>query len=176
MKTNLILIVLILQSFVSYGQSVHFSFKDGSHAAYYLEHLDKFTFDGEMMNVHMQGGDIYSWDHSLMDHYRYTDEDVSGLGGNELIKLSPLLVYPNPTSGHIYIDYTLDSKQKVYLEIIDQQGKTIYRTDLGVQQLGKQIVTWSGTDSQSHSVPSGAYICRLVTSKMQVSKRFIIQR
>lgn len=173
----MILLFLVLHSLVSQSQSVTFSFTDGSQDSYYLEGLDKFTFDGELMNVHLLSGTIYSWDLSLMDYYRYIEEGVvTGLNDAVASELTPLLIYPNPTSGELFFDYSLGTRQNVQLEITDQYGKSVYIAHTGIQNPGKQTFNWSGTDFRGYSVPSGIYFCRLLTSKMQVSKAFIIQR
>ena len=50
-------------------------------------------------------------------------------------------VYPNPTSGTITLNMTLDRTAPVRLEVLDLLGKTVLRSDLGTLTTGRSTRT-----------------------------------
>jgi outer membrane protein assembly factor BamB len=70
---------------------------------------------------------------------------------------------PNPFTGTVTIDYGLPAAGEADLYIYDLCGRMVRRLETGAGTSGS--VTWDGRDSDSVPLPSGAYICRLCSSR-----------
>ena len=74
----------------------------------------------------------------------------------ELFKLSP--AYPNPFNNTIKIDYSLEKRGHVDIEIFDTNGKWIKNLAGSLMSRGKHVVTWSGDDDNGNIISSGTYL------------------
>lgn len=71
---------------------------------------------------------------------------------------------PNPMSDRTEIDYVLRRQSSVEIRVIDPQGKTLYRSDLGMQEAGDRTLEWDGRTNKGEPVPSGTYFIELTLS------------
>jgi hypothetical protein len=175
MRKFFLLTIAILPFFAANGQSIQFSFTDNTEQSYIIDDTRKATFTGDVMNLHLVDGTVYSWNLSTMKHYTYNEGLVTSLEGNAGSKLAPMSIYPNPTTGQLAVNYTLDARMLVNLEVLDLQGRKVRHMELGEQSVGAQTVQWDGLDSGGKSVAAGTYLCRIITPRVQMSRTFIIQ-
>ncbi|MBS1536412.1 MAG: T9SS type A sorting domain-containing protein [Bacteroidetes bacterium] len=83
---------------------------------------------------------------------------------------------PNPFSTSTNIEFALQDKSMVKLDIIDVFGNVVTTLINAEQTSGSHSVTWNGTDAQGNPVASGTYIYRLsagnhvLNGKMTLSK------
>lgn len=83
---------------------------------------------------------------------------------------------PNPFSTSTNIEFTLQEKSMVKLDIIDVFGNVVTTLINAEQTSGTHPVSWNGTDAQGNLVASGTYIYRLsagnnvLYGKMTLSK------
>jgi hypothetical protein len=82
-------------------------------------------------------------------------------------------VYPNPFNGHIDIEVQMQSADKIQIEIIDLQGRTIRILENGHLNAGTHIIHWEGQTKKGDDVPPGVYFCRYSDSKTMVFKKII---
>ena len=155
------------------AQNVHFNFNDGTQQSYALQDVRKTTFTDDVMNLHLIDGTIYSWNVSTIGHYQF-DELVTGIG-TQAAALAPMKVYPNPTTGSLFVEYALEADAPVSLEVRDMQGRTVRTMELGTRPEGTHTAQWDGLDSDGHSAAAGTYLCRIITPRVQMSRTFIIQ-
>lgn len=175
MRKFFLLTIAILPFFEANSQSIYFSFTDNTEQSYIIDDTRKATFTGDVMNLHLIDGTVYSWNLSTMKHYTYNEGLVTSLEGNAGNKLAPMSIYPNPTTGQLVVNYTLDARMLASLEVLDLQGRLVRHIELGTQELGAHIAKWDGLDNNGHAATAGTYLCRIITPRVQMSRTFIIQ-
>lgn len=77
-------------------------------------------------------------------------------------------VYPNPTSGAVNVDFTLNSASDVSLEVIDITGKVIYTNNAGVLVNGSNSLSIDATSFQA-----GVYYVNVLTNGTKVTRKLI---
>lgn len=86
-------------------------------------------------------------------------------------------LYPNPANPLVTIVFELPTRMAVSLEIYDLKGRLMAQLINGKErEAGRQVVTWSGVDSQGRRVPSGAYISRFQAGGTQETRRLTLVR
>ena len=82
--------------------------------------------------------------------------------------------YPNPFNPGTKIEYSLASNTKVSLKIYNNQGQQVrILLENEIQNRGKYLVEWNGTDDNSKLVASGAYFYQLETDDMVKARKMI---
>jgi hypothetical protein len=175
MKYHLFLLNLLMAAVAAQGQNIHFRFTDGSQQSYALQDVRRSTFTDGVMNLHLTDGTIYSWNISTIDHYTYGEGLVTSVVDDAGSQLPPMHLFPNPTTGQLTVNYILDARMPVSLEVRDLQGRTVRQMELGTQPKGSHTAQWDGLDSEGHAVAAGTYFCRIVTPRLQMSRTFVIQ-
>jgi hypothetical protein len=125
------------------------------------------------------GGAICTWDfyHPESQYFTYQDilvqrvyqNGVPGGVGNAQPSISVqkkfnVVVYPNPFTDKLNIEYELPRASKIIIavsNILGQRVKTIYE---GYNKEGKHAMKWNGKDETGKRVSSGVYICTLESS------------
>jgi hypothetical protein len=82
--------------------------------------------------------------------------------------------WPNPSQGHTSIQYNLDAKQPVAIDVYDVHGRlvrTLLRTE---QEAGSHVVTWEGKNEMGEDVAEGVYLARLRGGRSTSSKKIVI--
>jgi hypothetical protein len=77
-------------------------------------------------------------------------------------------VYPNPTSGAVNVDFTLNSASDVSLEVIDITGKIIYTNNAGVLANGSNSLS-----IDANSFQAGVYYVNVLTNGTKVTRKLI---
>ncbi len=175
MKKHLItLSFLAATTVVAQGQNVHFNFTDGTQQSYALQDVRKKTFSPSAISLHLTDGTIYSWNYDVVGNYIYEEQVGTGIG-ESAVALTPMRVYPNPTTGRLSVEYALEAETSVTIELRDMQGRAIRQMELGAQPAGQHTAQWDGTDAQGRPAAAGTYLCRVITPRVQMSRTFIIQ-
>jgi hypothetical protein len=164
---HLLLALLLLSAAVTKAQSIYFSFKDGTQAAYNIIDVRNITFTGDVMNLLKTDGTTISWNVSTIGNYRYEE---GALGIADIKNTAELLIYPNPAQGKVNISYQLPVAEQVSIGIYDLQGKAVQTWASEDKPAGKHELVW-----QSENLPKGSYILRFSTAKGSFSKTIILQ-
>jgi len=83
---------------------------------------------------------------------------------------------PNPFNPMTRIPFDLPpGHTAVRIEILDVAGRLV-RNLGGAFEPGRNQVTWDGRDGRGQPVASGVYVCRLVGSGVDVSRRVVLAR
>ncbi|WKZ61941.1 MAG: fibronectin type III domain-containing protein [Saprospiraceae bacterium] len=77
-----------------------------------------------------------------------------------------LSLYPNPTSGHVYVSGLEGVKDAAYVNIYNEMGMSIYSGKIGGDQLA------SGGIDMSKYAP-GAYMIRVISDEVNTTMRFV---
>jgi hypothetical protein len=174
MKTCLLTLIVAALTATVHGQNVYFNFTDGTQQSYALVDVRKATFTEDEMNLHLTDGTIYSWNVNTIGHYTFNSV-VTEVSESEAQALAQMKVYPNPTTGSLSVEYALEAETSVTIELRDMQGRTVRQMELGSQPAGSPTARWDGTDAEGLPAAAGTYLCRIITSRVQMSRTFIIQ-
>lgn len=71
--------------------------------------------------------------------------------------MGSLLVYPNPASERVHIDYSLPVSAHVFVEVRNAQGQTVATLRKDVLEAGTYTDTWDGRTNSGRSARSGVY-------------------
>ena len=101
-------------------------------------------------------------------------------GGGKLVALPDrtqlLQNAPNPFNSETVLSYFLLEPGPVRLEVFALSGQRVAVLHQGMQQAGYHRLHWDGRDDAGHSVASGAYLYRLVTSEDILTRKLILLR
>ena len=118
-------------------------------------HTIELQADGKLLAI----GSSFDGNSRLITLARYTNVTLGVLDFSE--HTNALLVYPNPIGNEATFEYTLNNDEKISIEILDLQGKTVRRiiTDQ-YQKAGKQKL-----DFTLEGVSTGNYILKIASGK-----------
>lgn len=85
-------------------------------------------------------------------------------------------IYPNPTTGTAYIEYTLESDEAHSIEIRDITGRSVRTITSNINNAGLNRVVWNGMDDNGNAVSNGQYIVTITTDKFRLSKMLVLAR
>ena len=171
---TLLLLALACIPLLAQAQNVFFNFTDGSTVSYPITDVRSTDFEGGNMRVFMWDGTTYSWSMSSLSNYQFND--LATQAGEEAAELTPLEVYPNPTSGEVTIGFEVHGEGEVSLEVLDLRGATVRVVHRGKLPAGAQRLRWDGLDAKGQPVASGNYLCRVVQGPRAATKHVIVQR
>jgi hypothetical protein len=169
-KLIALLVAAILMGTMSFAQSIHFNYTDGTNASYNLEDVRKITFDADVMNLHLWDGSVYAWNVSTIGHYEY---DETSLNLNEWISAANAWgcqVYPNPTSTELHVRFNLPNEDEVSIALYDLQGNLILEKKMGNKIAGEHQEKLDLKD-----LPQGTYFCRIIGKQSSITKQVIKQ-
>jgi hypothetical protein len=167
-KTGLLFIVAFLFTLGLRAQSVFFNYTDGSANAYALQDVRKIDFSGELMNLHLLDGTVYTWNISSVGYYEYqTDtplkiEDWLSKANDWQVK-----IYPNPSNGLQTLVLNLPKDEMLKLSIMDLSGKRVFEKDMGQLRKGEYALPLEFDGA------AGQYALVLRNAHFSVSKKLI---
>ncbi len=82
--------------------------------------------------------------------------------------------YPNPTSELLTINYTVNRKSDIKLDVINSVGQTVAILVNGFQMEGSNMTTWELEASDGTKLNTGLYSVRLMTCNNMIIKKIII--
>jgi hypothetical protein len=170
---HLFLPLLLLSTVSLWAQSFYLNFTDGTQAAYNISDVRKITFTGNLMNLNKTDGTVYSWDVNTIEDCKI--DETSAITGPKGNTLTPVKIFPNPTSGAIEVTYAIETEAQVTLEVSDMQGRILSQKQLGNKPAGTYTAQWDVNDSDCGFTAQGTYLCRIITPKLQMSRSFIIR-
>ena len=79
---------------------------------------------------------------------------------------------PNPFQDSVVIEWEQEKADRVFIEIADLQGKTVFSEKIQVNT-GKQTWRWQGRNAQGAKVPAGVYAVTLKGKDFQATRQVI---
>ncbi len=150
------------------SQSIYFSFKDNTQAAYNLTDVRNITFTGDVMNLNKTDGSTIAWNVSTINNYHF---EQGILSISEEKNTTELIIYPNPAQSKIVtIVYQQLVEEQVNIGIYDMKGNPISNWAVEHKDRGRHELIW-----QTENMPKGSYILRLSTHKGSLSKTIVLQ-
>ncbi len=84
--------------------------------------------------------------------------------------------YPNPFNPETRIEYSLEHKGRVSVDVFDGLGRKIRTLESGVLGAGVHEAVWNGRDDSGRPVPSGVYVCRVRAGAFATSRKMALIR
>lgn len=84
--------------------------------------------------------------------------------------------YPNPFQASTRINYTVEAKSYGGIEILDQQGKLVYREEFRDRLPGTYTFDWKGLDAQGRELPVGFYYYRVGGERPSAARSMLLLR
>lgn len=117
------------------------------------------------------------YDGGSEDYWHMVDEDFdySSVSG-AINKLSPFPFnlggnFPNPFSENTHIPFQIQKAGHVYIEVINELGKTVDVLENRKMIPGNHMITWN-----SSNFPAGLYLCRMQFGGMLKSSKMLLIR
>jgi hypothetical protein len=167
-KPCMLLAIAMIVSTMSFAQSIHFNYTDGTNASYNLEDVRKVTFDADLMNLHLWDGTVYAWNASTIGHYQYDESTINVQEWLNNANAWEVVIFPNPTSTNLNVRYNLPKEDEITIALFDMQGKLILQKNLGKQVSGEQQQTLDLSN-----LPKGKFLCRIDGQHQSVTKTVI---
>ena len=102
-----------------------------------------------------------STSHLGLFRIRWSSEADSRSADPGFIEVGPC--YPNPFSHTVTVNFTLKSRQPVYVGIFDLRGRLVKTLLDGVANPGCRSIIWDGTADGHSKVPPGIYFVRITS-------------
>lgn len=161
-----VLILLVITSTVIQAQNqLIVSLTTGQTDAFNVSNVRSIKFLNNNLIVTENNGVQSSW--GIDDITEYTFKSANAIGSAESIK-NQLSIFPNPVSDQLSMEYWSIKEDKITIELVDINGKHVRSLFEGMHQ-GKHTYTWT------NDLPSGMYLCRVVSKYKSISKPFVIQ-
>ena len=84
--------------------------------------------------------------------------------------------YPNPFNQSTRLEWELFRAQRVYLRIVDIQGRELRVLINGRLPAGRHVLEWDGTDRLGNALPSGLYFAVLSAGTQQQIQKVLLLR
>jgi hypothetical protein len=155
------------------AQNLFFKFTDGTSTTYTIDEIQNFTFNGNEMVLLKKDGTTVSWNASTIGNYRF--DATTSITLEERINNAEVKIYPNPFKGSVHIRYELPVADKVSVDILDLQGRSIRSWPQLQKPAGTHELLWQTNDNGGKVIQSGTYIFRFTTTKGSVSKLIVME-
>ena len=112
-----------------------------------------------------------------------TIKPVDGVGKNSKPKISSIDLpqkftlfnnYPNPFNPTTTIHYSMAVQSIVKLNVYDLHGRQVKTLINEVKEPGEYSVVWNGKNDNGLNMPSGTYICKMISENYQNSIKLIL--
>jgi hypothetical protein len=96
-----------------------------------------------------------------------------GIGKPSLIQDTNLYVYPNPFHNELTLNFEINQKDDIRIEIYNPQGHLIKKLYDGICDSGQHKIVWNGLDMQGRSIGKGIYYLTIRAGNRTFSKKLI---
>lgn len=165
-KTLLLFSISLVFCFFANAQSLNLELKSGTINKYPLSDIRKQTFSSTEMILTKTNGTVLTF--NLVDIRKFTFDITTEVEKVEKPK-NEALVFPNPSTGLINIDFNLTEKSKVDISIFSIDGKKVQNILSEEKLSGKHSINW-----QNNNLPEGTYFVKIQTNNNIESKKIII--
>jgi len=161
------LAILMLTSYIAKAQNqLTVTLTNGQTDAFNVSDIRSIKFINNTMKITENNGSQSSW--SIDDISEYSFKGTNSIGQTTGSTNDQLRIFPNPVSDKLSMEYWSPQESKITIELLDLNGKLVRSIFNGMHQ-GKQTYTWT------KDLPSGIYVCRIISKYKNISKPFVIQ-
>jgi flagellar hook assembly protein FlgD len=107
---------------------------------------------------------------------RLGDDSGSGVGLATLPAGLTMTASPNPFTGLVRIQFTLDVKSRAKIGIYDVTGRLIRDIPSGALYPARHSFEWDGKDRNGVDVPPGVYFCRISAGGEEATGKMVLAR
>lgn len=166
-KIQAALAMLMLTSYVTRAQNqLIVTLTNGQTDAFNVSDIRSVKFANNTMNLTENNGSQSSWNIATVSQYAFSV--VSSLVSTAESSSDRVRIFPNPVSDNLNVEYGSLRAGKISIDLLDLNGKVVRTVFEGTHQ-GKQTYTWT------KDLPSGYYLCRIVSASKSITKPFFIQ-
>jgi hypothetical protein len=158
---------------VAQAQFVTYRFTDGSVVVHPVINVRSTDFEAGAMRVFLWDGTTYEWGLSSLANYQFGD--ISTEVPEQGPELTPVLVYPNPSSGEVRIGVTVSGSSEVVVEVMDLRGALVRTVHSGPLPDGARELVWDGHDTHGQPAAAGTYVIRVVQGPRTAVHQLILQ-
>jgi hypothetical protein len=158
----------------SYSQSMFVKRTNGTIVEHQISTINKMTYLDNKLVIKQINNVVESYDLSQINQINFKGF-VAGLN-DEVIENNPFVVFPNPTSGPVEIDYQVNGVSPVKLEVLDMSGKFVTIVVDEVLNPGNYKTKWDLSDRKGKQVVSGSYMVRFSQESNSTTKMIVIQK
>ena len=149
------------------AQSLNLFMKNGTQSQYLLSEIKKQTFTSTEMIITTTNETVLTF--NLGDIRKFT----FGLTTDVVEKIDNVeiesIVYPNPTTGFMNVDFSLTENGKVDISIFSIDGKFISNILSEEKLKGTYSLNW-----QNENLPIGTYFVKIQTENNLTTKKIVI--
>jgi hypothetical protein len=161
------LAMLMLTSYMTQAQNqLTVTLTNGQTNAFNVSDIRSIKFINNTMNITENNGSQSLW--PIVDISEYSFKGSNSIGQTTESASDQFTIFPNPISDKLCMEYFSQQESKITIELLDLNGKLVRSIFEGMHQ-GKQTYTWT------KDLPSGMYLCRIVSKNKNISKPFLIQ-
>ena len=166
-KIQIALAMLMLTSYFTRAQNqLIVTLTNGQTDAFNVSDIRSVKFVNNTMNLMENNGSQSSW--NIDDVSQYAFSGASSIVPTNGSTSDQVKIFPNPVSDNLNVEYWSLRAGKISIELLDLNGKVVRTVFEGSHQ-GKQTYTWT------KDLPSGYYLCRIVSASKSITKPFVIQ-
>jgi hypothetical protein len=167
LKIQVALAMLMLTSYVIRAQNqLIVSLTNGQTDAFNVSDIRSVKFINNTMNLKENNGTQSSW--NIDDVSQYAFSGSNSIASTTGSTSDQVRIFPNPVSDNLNVEYWSLRAGKISIELLDLNGKVIRNVYEGIHQ-GKQTYKWT------KDLPSGYYLCRIISESKSITKPFVIQ-
>ena len=161
------LAILMFTSYVTRAQNqLIVTLTNGQTDAFNVSDIRSIKFVNNTMNLTENNGSQSSW--NIVDVSQYAFSGISSIASTNVSTSDQVRIFPNPVSDNLNVEYGSLRAGKISIELLDLNGKVVRFVFEGSHQ-GKQTYTWT------KDLPSGYYLCRIISESKSITKPFVIQ-
>jgi hypothetical protein len=86
------------------------------------------------------------------------------------------LVHPNPIRTGSAINFTLPSRGRTVVDILDVSGRRVRRLLRASRVAGSHVISWDGRDSSGRPAPGGIYLVKVSAMGRSATQKIIVLR
>ena len=165
-----ILLLSMLSAAALQAQDLYIKFNSGALVNYGLSTVDRITFSTTDMQVHISGSSIQSYGMDSIFYYNY-QPTTTGLKIVNAASTKQLKLYPNPTSGKVALDFSLEEAGEVEILLYSLSGQQLLQQNESASAGVKQL----SLDLKAAGIQSGVYFLELRSNRERYINKLIIK-
>jgi hypothetical protein len=110
----------------------------------------------------------------LLNNNVLTDVDEKGSAHHLPYRFELVQNYPNPFNPVTTIEYSVQSRTSVTIEIFNVLGQKVRKLVNETRSAGSYRIEWSGTDESGRSVSTGVFLYRLQAGDVVQTKKMLL--
>lgn len=160
-----LVVFLLLINFEVFSQNLVVTLLNNTTQSFPISNIKSIKFQSSLMILKENNGTTTSWDITNINNYSFIS--ALGIEDNVFVEKTSLVIFPNPATNLVNIQFDSNLNSTIKIEIIDINGRIIDQIYKGEHQ-GDQIYKWNS------NVQKGVYYCRLMTDYKTITKPIII--